>query len=560
MLKRMSVITAFLLSAVSMFAYSPAINDVDVRVRLYPQDGSAVVTENWDVTVASGTEWYLTRYNLGNADIEQLSVSDENGMFDYIGRWDINASIEQKAGKCGLNPTAGGYEICWGVGTYGPHRYTVKYTISNAVDILDDADVFHFQLVSPGLSSTPKHVKARIEVNGTQLDTANVLFWGFGYEGTTSIEDGGLCFESDKFSRNSSMITLARFDSGTFAEGSRVDRDFQSVLDRAMEGADFGTDEKHESKAEKGLIVFFMLIFAAVCALPVFLTEKARGLSRKKILGAKIKDVTWSRDIPYSGSVLDTNYTMGKLGVTETNKNLASALMLRMIYKGVLEVRKNADGKTVDFAIVPEADRSYMEEEEIRFFDMVESASGEDKILQNKEFSKWAKNNCKKLYNWTASLPGAAVGNLKTRGELDKSMKYTPAGQAEARKAYGFKLFLEDFTNMEEKHSVEAVLWQEYMVFAALFGIADKVAKEMKDIDPDVFRNMMPADDWTSVFTATNTFGRHFYTGVNLGKPAPVNNGGNGPTHTGSWGGHGGFSSMGGGGGFHGGGFGGGSR
>ena len=32
---------------------------------VFDSDGSARVTERWDVDVDSGTEWYLAKYNLG---------------------------------------------------------------------------------------------------------------------------------------------------------------------------------------------------------------------------------------------------------------------------------------------------------------------------------------------------------------------------------------------------------------------------------------------------------------------------------------------------------------
>lgn len=561
MRKAMLILTAFLLNAVSMFAAGPAIRDIDVNVLLDPQDGSAFITEKWDVTVASGTEWYLVRHNLGAADITGLAVSDEGGLFRNVGRWDIDASLEQKARKCGLYQTNGGYEICWGVGSYGDHYYTVTYTMTNAVDLLEDADLFHFQLVTPGLSSVPEHVKARIEVMDTQLDTASVKFWGFGYEGTTALADGALYFESDKFRSNSSLIALAAFDDGTFAGGNHRHETLQSVLDTAMEGADFGKD-KEESFLSKIIPALMTLLFFLISSLAIFFAISSRpggSRSRKAILGMKAKDVSWCRDVPYDGNLVDTDYTMTKLGVSTGSRNIAAAFMLRMIYKGVLRVQKDAKGKT-EFAFVPDADLSYMNDEEKSFYEIVQSASGEDNVLQDKEFSKWAKNNRKKLYNWVSPLEGTAVGNLKTDGDLNSSRKYTTKGQERARQAYGFKKFLDDFTNMAEKQSVESVLWQEYLVFASLFGMAEKVAGEMKDINPDVYQQMMPTSTYNGnigdIIITTNTFGRHFDNGVALGRPAPVSSG----THTSSWGGHGGFSSMGGGGGFHGGGFGGGSR
>ena len=559
MVKRLLTLTAFLLGAVSAFAYDPAIRDIDITVRLCPENGAALVTEKWDVTVASGTEWYLVRHNLGAADISDLSVFDENGAFRNIGRWDIDASLQEKAGKCGLYRTEGGYEICWGVGSYGDHQYEVRYMITDAVDLLEDADVFHFQLVSPGLSAVPQHVRAKIEIRDVPVDSVGVRFWGFGYNGSTALEDGALHFESDEFTRNSSLIALARFDKGTFASGNEVAKPFQAVLDRAMEGADFGKDEERSvwSKIKDVLLGLLpVLLFSFFCIFSI----RSGGVSRfqkKRILGVKEKDVTWSRDIPYDGSLIDTDYTLTRLGAISKKKNIASAFMLRMIYKGVLEVRKDAKGNT-EFAIVKDASTEYMEEQELAFYNMLVTASGEDAVLQDKEFSKWARRNGTMLYKWSTGLSGKAADKLAFREELDKFSRYTTRGQEKARQALGFKKFLDDFTNMAEKQSVEAVLWQEYLVYAALFGTASKVAKEMKDIDPDAFSRMMPtatAATWPDILVTTDTFGRHVNNGVTAGRPVST-----GPTHSSSWGGGGGFSSMGGGGGFHGGGFGGGSR
>ena len=66
------------LFALPVFADSAAINNIGIDVVLN-RDGSADITEVWDVNVASGTEWYLTRNNLGDIDILNLAVRDERG-------------------------------------------------------------------------------------------------------------------------------------------------------------------------------------------------------------------------------------------------------------------------------------------------------------------------------------------------------------------------------------------------------------------------------------------------------------------------------------------------
>ena len=55
---------------------------------------------------------------------------------------------------------------------------------------------------------------------------------------------------------------------------------------------------------------------------------------------------------------------------------------------------------------------------------------------------------------------------------------------------YGLKKYLEEFSNMDTKEVMEVKLWDEYLMFAYLFGIADKVAKQLKDMYPEVVMEM----------------------------------------------------------------------
>ena len=51
---------------------------------------------------------------------------------------------------------------------------------------------------------------------------------------------------------------------------------------------------------------------------------------------------------------------------------------------------------------------------------------------------------------------------------------------------YGFKKYLEEFSKIDTKEVMEVKLWDEYLMFAYLFGIANKVAKQLKDMYPEV--------------------------------------------------------------------------
>ena len=55
----------------------------------------------------------------------------------------------------------------------------------------------------------------------------------------------------------------------------------------------------------------------------------------------------------------------------------------------------------------------------------------------------------------------------------------------QANAVYGLKKFLEEFTLVDERHIEEVGLWREYLVFATLFGISDRVAKELRAVWPE---------------------------------------------------------------------------
>jgi len=543
-MRRLAIIlSAFLVSAIS-FAASPAVRDIDIKVEL-DRNGTAQITEQWDVVVTEGTEWYLVRDNLGDIRVSDLAVWDEAGLrYRNEGAWDVNRDLYAKAGRCGIVQKRDGCEICWGVGSYGHHVFTVSYKMSNAVKSLNDYDMLHMQLVSPGLSSAPKHVK--VTINAPQkISEENSRIWGFGYNGSMNFSDGSVVCESgETFKSNSSVIALIRFDKGIFAPTSVQGRDFSEVLDNAMDGADF---KKAESFMDKLAELFYAFIAVFFWVFPVLFLLISRNVNYKKILGCKPKEVDWSRDIPYDGNILESDYMLTKLGAKRKANAIASAMILDMINRGILISSKDAKGR-VEISFNDSADMSAIPDCEKELYDMMKEASGSDVILQDKEFSRWSSKHPEKLQTWTANTKSEGRSALVNDGYLSGG-RYSTEAQAKARGLLGFKKYLSDFTLVKERHTAEVALWKEYLVFAALFGIAEKVAKELKDIDPVLYQEVVTAGYDPNLIYMTRNLANAITNATYTAN-----------SDTKAFGGFGGGTSFGGGGGFSGGGFGGGSR
>lgn len=539
----LAFIVAAMATTFAATAFEPAIRDIDILVRL-TRDGSAEITERWDVCVADGTEWYLVRYNLGDIRIEDFSVSDETGLqYENTEKWDVDWSLKQKTGKCGIVHTGKGDELCWGVGSYGDHVFTVRYRMTNAVKSLEDYDMIHLQLVSPELSARPENVRVEICAEPVSLDTDNTRAWGFGFVGNCEFKDGKVVYQSEeRFRSNSSVIALVRFDKGIFDSESSQHRTFEDVFAEAEEGSDYEDDDE-------GMFAFLLGLFVTFVLGAVIIGRVSRRKRRLKILGCKDEDITWCRDVPYGGDIIESDFVLGRLGENVKGGSLASALILRMIYKGNLSVSKDVKGKVE--IMFSEKAANGLDEASLGLYNMMLEASGSDKVLQNKEFSQWSGSHEKRVHDWIRLCDRQARARLAAN-HFGRPDTYTKAGQQQARNLVGFKKFLKDFTLIAERETPEVTLWQEYMVYGALYGIADKVASQLKDINPKFLEQVNGYDN--------DTLGDVILRTRMLSNAITRSDASYAASQAARRSGMGGGTSFGGGGGFSGGGAGGGSR
>lgn len=555
-MKRIPLLLAVLLSLALTDRPAAAQNQVhgvDITVAL-ATDGSAQIREVWDMTLSRGTEVYLGRENLGDIRILDLTVSDETGTTYKTDRsWDTERSFEGKKNHCGLNSISNGYEICWGIGEYGHRTYTVDYKLTNLVKSLDDYDMIHYQFVTPN-DFRSEHVKVTIEKPGFVMDTLTRI-WAFGYDGYIWREDGKVIAESENpLDPSNSVIVLMRFDKGTFQSESVQERPFQVVLDKALEGA--GNPEEYVPKWKERLYSILGMLFTIFMLSIPILPVVARVLMRRKqkknaFATTNLASIPWSRETPYGGDILKNYYVISNApGLKVQENSVASAMILHMLQAGCLDAQRDLASGKVNIYFKENADFTQLDRTEETLWSMMYEASGENHILEEKEFSRWARSHSSRLLNWTSGVKAAGLSGLRSGGYY-RNNKFTDSGQKENRKIVGFRKFLEDATLIKERSTPEVTLWRDYLIFASLVGIADKVAKELKDIDPVMFEQAcsMRYNDMAQVIHLSNS-----YSNVLSNYARPVSTYSGGSLGGFSRSGGGGHSSFGGGGGFSGGG------
>ncbi len=482
-------------------AGAQSINDLQIEVSLM-EDGSASVKQVWDVTIDpsdTGTEWYVpvnSLEKLGMSILDLEVVEDGKSFISEGYRWESKGrSRSEKAGRCGIIFYGdGSFDMCWGFGTTGNHVWTVSYTITNLIQSLDDADAFNYQFVNDQLPSDPRHVKITfIDSAGTAewLPTENVGGWTFGYDCENSFE--GNSFVSDSDGRVKYVNVMMRFDKGMYSPARSRDMSFEDMRKAALKGSDYSKSGGGASFMawvdmffEYGWVVLCFLAVVGVAIYGAILKAyvKSTGKRWKKKIFGENKIEGWYREAPL-GKDLCAAYSLlqqgDRLAYDENYDNgIVGAFFLRWIEEGVLKVvveDPTAKKQRVNLVLTDKTPDG-LHPQEIQLYDMVVQAAGENRVLEKDEFRKWSRSHYTSICNWPSKL----------KDEGDKV--WNAASIEERKNLVMFRNFLKDFTLVSEREAGQVMLWKDYLVYAQLLGIADKVAENFKKLYPAEFQKL----------------------------------------------------------------------
>jgi len=487
-----------LLCVLAVFAgtfavHAQQLRDMDIRVVLQ-HDGSARITQIWDATVVDGTEMYIPISNLGEMTVSDLAVSENGQAYINEGRdWDVDRSLDGKAGRCGIIDKHNGVELCWGKTSYGPHVWTVEYTVTGLVQSFTDADGFNFMFVNPGFDAPAQHVKVTIlnDTGGPEWTYDNTLVWGFGSYGDIEVVSGAIVYESSEpYSRQSSCIALVRFEKGLFAPTVSRNMTFDELKDRALEDSSYGQNGIFE---QVFLGLFALLFGGGIIMIISGIVLSALGYKYKKSMYGKTKITEWWREAPMGGNLFASSFVLDNgwrfPSGQSSSKGLIGAFFLRWILDGKVKVQADPDNAkrvNLDFSREPDI----QDDVELALYNMAREASGNNFLLESGEFERWSERNFKKMTAWPLRAKARGQGFMQDHRYFRHGTTTNDDGAREACHVVEFKNFLNDFTLSKERTANEVGLWKDYLVFAQLYGIADKVASQFQKLYPKEFQEV----------------------------------------------------------------------
>ena len=471
---------AVILSPVTLSANQVPEMKIDVALR---SDGSACITQTWTADTDEGTEFYLACHDSGYLAITDFSVADDYGPYTFVEDWDVDASFEEKAHKCGILQTDEGVELCWGISEYGRHQYVIKYVLHDLVGSYSDADGFNHCFVDE-MSFFPFDAVLTIRnQDGTPLTDDICDIWAFGFEGQIQFEDAVIrAWSQEALESGQHMTVMVALEKEVISPLRTVEESFETVKEEAFEGSDYY--EEDLTAGDILMVIVLLVLLGVFIVLIAVICAKVR----KAKLNKQMKSVDYFRDAPNNGN-LNMTYQLG-LGCELCKEDaLLGAYLLRLISEGCLEPEaEHADSKNVRLQLVhpPQSGDKY---DDI-LYTVLEAAAGADGVLQARELERYCALNRKPVATFMESCERDAKQALIRLGCLkgvscDGLKSLTKQGKIQMDEILGLKRFLLDFSLIHERGIKESVIWQDYMIYAFLLGIADKVAPQIREMYPE---------------------------------------------------------------------------
>ena len=467
--------------------------EMDINIDLF---GNANVTEVWKAHPTEKTEYYHAFYNIGNSKITNLKVHDENKNYTEI-EWDVDASKEEKAYHYGYNYTDKGVELCFGKSSYGSHTYTMEYKITNFVSKTSDGYQIIYWNLLDSINPAPSNVKIRI--HSIKKFDEDMELRAYGQKGVPiKIVNGEIIYETNKKFDKYAVI-LAKIEDDMFLTYNELENDFDYYLDRAEKGADHYNNDMPLWAAIITSLFGFAIPFLTIIGVYKFANT---GIGSYKLdfgkTGKKVKNKDMFRDIPCNKDIFRGFFVAFNYGLMKKYTDFLGVILLKWTKQGNIKLESDESGvfKNDKSKVIFVSADSLDNEVESKLYKYMFEAS-KDGVLESKEFERWCKKNYTKVNKWFKEAMDYVCDRLIEEGKITKTkkrdfgIKHTvyivdSSMMEEAIQMKGLKNFFNEFDNMTDKEAVHVMLWQEYLMFAQMFGVAKKVAKQFKKLYPDV--------------------------------------------------------------------------
>lgn len=219
---------------------------------------------------------------------------------------------------------------------------------------------------------------------------------------------------------------------------------------------------------------------------------------RKQI--KSIDYTTYYRDIPCFNDINVAYWLLYKysnLNEKELNNGLIGAYLLKWYKNGDIDI-KQSKGLSSNYSIDLKEGNWAQNYAEKLIYKFLKNVAGNNNLLEKNEIRDYClvdgnkyelnrlfENILQKTQEELEEKKYITVNSDKNLFKTKENITLSKEILNEYQNLNGLKNFLRDYSNIEQKKNIEVSIWEEYLIYANLLGIANEVKKQFKKIYPN---------------------------------------------------------------------------
>ncbi|MBQ8178815.1 MAG: DUF2207 domain-containing protein [Clostridia bacterium] len=412
--------------------------------------------------------------------------------------------------------------------------YTFSYTLTNYVKVYADTAVLYYQPYSTDFSLYADEIAIKVLLPDATPTDDTTLGWLHTEVADSSYEvkADAIYFNSKKVdSGNSTEIrVLAPKELFTEVQTTYGENKRQAIIQEETEWYNSYQAElkRNQAWAVGGLVGGCVLVAIGIALVVYF-----------KVFFPKVKGEypPYVREIPTGTTSTQMAHFYyhydGTLKKQKNRGNVLSAILMELARRGFIVLEpseRNPDDFTIDLEEVPSAKFSELSSHEKLFYDLIKEVRlAYVNPISMGDFEAYAKDHASKVNHVIDSVIKASgkqyhqrdnfkMSSLKPQTLLGVGMicivvgfmmflvsellnyfglglsvfgillmvgapkvnKLSAKGEAKYMEAKGLESFMLEFSNLKEHEIPALILWEEYMVYATMMGISERVLQELK--------------------------------------------------------------------------------
>lgn len=521
------------------------LNNLDFYAEI-DTNGNMNVTETWNIRISNTNTLYKT-FELDEnkySGITNVQVSEVGrGDFTETDEWAYHLTKDYYFG--GINDD-GKFEISFGVGlddSTATNTYKISYTVVDAIKKYDDCAELYWQFLGSDAAVDASKITGTIKLPSEADSKEDIRVWGHvetlnGEIYVTSTDT--VEFSLDNYISGNYVEVRIAMPSEMIETAERTYNKnvLPSIIEEETEWAN-EANVRRERKQRNEKIIKTVIIAVMVIIDIILLRQTVKYIkifkNTKKLIPTEKYE--YFREKPDKNSTPADALFLYNNGVNAASTafgNVFSATLLNLSLKGYFKitVEQNEKGKKETLIYKTKKNIEDLQYEEKRIARFAKNAIDSKEKITIKELQKYIRNHASSVSSLIEKtgietknknkmtenfdeekskekskyigiaivyfavamfcitfLPVAilliinAILALMINGKLSN---LTQKGIDEREKWKGLKKYMENFSLLNEKEIPALEVWEEYLVYATVFGIADKVIKQLKMVYPQI--------------------------------------------------------------------------